>query len=64
MKSPCKNCTNRYPACHDKCQSYLEFVKINRENNELIRIAKEKSYKGYSTNKWEKKNENNNRNSR
>ncbi len=19
----CKNCTNRYPACHDKCETYL-----------------------------------------
>lgn len=23
MQYPCKNCTNRYPACHDACKDYL-----------------------------------------
>lgn len=27
---PCKNCTSRYPACHDSCQQYKDF-KASRE---------------------------------
>lgn len=25
MKSTCKNCEERYPACHDSCPKYLQF---------------------------------------
>ena len=23
---PCRGCTNRYPACHDKCEAYKEWL--------------------------------------
>ena len=25
LNSPCKDCGDRYPACHSKCEKYLEF---------------------------------------
>lgn len=30
VKSPCKNCKNRFVGCHSQCESY----KLYRENNE------------------------------
>lgn len=33
MSTPCKDCTKRYPGCHDKCAGYLDFKK----ERELIR---------------------------
>ena len=27
-KPPCKDCPDRYPACHDKCEKYKERKKL------------------------------------
>lgn len=26
IQSPCKNCNDRHPACHDRCESYKDFI--------------------------------------
>ena len=31
MKGPCKNCPDRYPGCHGKCDKYIEYDKYNKE---------------------------------
>lgn len=38
--TPCKECRQRYPACHDKCLSYIDW----KQKNQVIkdRIFKEK----------------------
>lgn len=28
---PCKECANRYPGCHDKCEKYRESLKRYRK---------------------------------
>lgn len=39
--APCKECKDRYPACHDHCQRYKEYKaklaknKIDKRNREL-----------------------------
>ena len=33
--SPCKDCNDRYPGCHDKCPGYAEWKsKIKKVNDE------------------------------
>lgn len=34
MSAPCKDCKQRYPACHDKCKSYQDWVSIERQKKE------------------------------
>lgn len=41
--SPCKDCTERYLACHDKCDKYKEYRQ--RYDAEQARIKKEKALK-------------------
>jgi hypothetical protein len=31
---PCKGCTERYEACHGKCERYLEWKKKNEKVND------------------------------
>lgn len=37
MSPPCKDCPDRYPACHDACEKYQKFrserLKIYEENH-------------------------------
>lgn len=42
MKSPCKNCEERHPLCHDKCKRYKEFRSALNEKNDEIRSIKQK----------------------
>lgn len=37
---PCKNCPDRYPACHDKCEKYLTVKRARDEKKEAIRRDK------------------------
>lgn len=30
-KSPCTECTERYPGCHSKCESYNDWLQAQRE---------------------------------
>lgn len=34
MQAPCKNCENRHPNCHSKCDPYQAYVQENRKRNE------------------------------
>lgn len=36
-KAPCKECTNRYLGCHDKCTNYKEYKKSEDDRKALIR---------------------------
>jgi hypothetical protein len=36
MKSPCKDCQNRYTACHDTCEKYIEFRKERRNEVDFL----------------------------
>lgn len=43
MKEPmpeCKECTERYLGCHDKCPSYLEYKKLHKEWVDIVRKKK------------------------
>ena len=35
---PCKNCPDRYPACHDKCKKYLTVKLARDEKREADRL--------------------------
>lgn len=38
--SSCKDCTKRYPGCHDKCEAYQTSVREHRERKSHIENAK------------------------
>lgn len=46
---PCKNCPDRHPACHDKCERYLAVKRARDEKKEAIR--REKISDGYTINR-------------
>ena len=33
---PCKDCTDRHPACHDECEKYKTFKQIHDSKREAI----------------------------
>ena len=35
--APCKECTNRYCGCHDKCEDYKIYKQINEVRKQTIR---------------------------
>ena len=37
MNSPCKGCTERHPACHDKCERYQEAKRADFELKRKVR---------------------------
>ena len=39
---PCKDCPDRSPGCHDKCQKYIEAKKAETEIKEKRRNEREK----------------------
>lgn len=39
---PCKDCRDRYPGCHSKCDKYIIWKDANEANNKKIREAKNK----------------------
>lgn len=39
-KSPCKDCQDRYPACHSKCEKGIAWSKKCKEKRELIEAEK------------------------
>lgn len=39
---PCKNCTERYPACHDTCPKYFAATMENEKEREFIKREKHK----------------------
>ena len=45
VKSPCLNCEDRFPACHDTCGKYEAYVEANKEDKaKLNKWKKEYSY--------------------
>ena len=40
MKAPCKDCVDRYLACHDKCERYIQFRQ--ERDNILAKMRQEK----------------------
>ena len=44
----CKDCTERTPGCHAKCERYAEFKRKKEEINEQIRQAKAPNYEHVS----------------
>lgn len=52
MITVCKDCHERHPACHDKCQRYQEQRQQNIEKKKMIIEQKGKIY-GTSTDHFE-----------
>lgn len=44
MNAPCKDCKDRNPGCHDKCDKYLEYKKSRDELSEMRQKALEDYY--------------------
>lgn len=40
MQYPCRNCTERYRACHDSCEKYLAV----KEKNDAAKDARRKDF--------------------
>lgn len=40
-KPPCKDCPDRVPACHDKCERYAEFKSEQEQIKVRAKAAKE-----------------------
>jgi hypothetical protein len=40
--SPCIDCTERFPGCHDSCERGIEYSKQLKAMNEAIRVEKSK----------------------
>lgn len=40
----CRDCQDRYPACHDYCETYQDALKDYREKAKAIREKKAKEY--------------------
>ena len=42
--SPCKNCPDRYPACHDSCEKYIDY-KAKRSEQYVYTVNKNSDYR-------------------
>ena len=43
MMSPCKDCDERVPNCHSKCDKYKEFRDtLDRRNEQIRKVRKSK----------------------
>lgn len=42
VTSPCKDCPDRVPSCHSKCEKYITFRRELDEKNAAIREYKRK----------------------
>lgn len=44
-ESPCKDCADRHPGCHDRCVGYQQYKKDQLEyNTTLLKIKSHDSY--------------------
>lgn len=48
MIAPCKDCTSRFPSCHDKCEKYKMYYEWNEKRKE----AKRNEYYWKKVKKW------------
>ena len=55
---PCKDCNERYSACHSNCKNYLDYRNNLNNYNDTVRSYKNKEndYKGYKKNAFKKAN--------
>lgn len=44
MNAPCKNCPDRYPACHDKCQKYQTWLAEYRKEEAVKKEWKKQKH--------------------
>lgn len=44
IKSPCKNCNDRFIGCHGSCCKYLEFKSISNYEKSIIHKKKREEY--------------------
>ena len=53
IQSPCKGCQERYPACHDSCQRYIDAKSEFEETKQRIHDAQQsdKAYLDYKLGK-------------
>ncbi len=49
MSAPCKDCKERTPGCHSKCEKYIEFDKENQKRRHERTLATRSA--DYSPNK-------------
>lgn len=59
VSAPCKGCTPETgrsvsPNCHDRCEKYLEYKRLNEEQKQEIRKLKHEEELFYSTHKKKK----------
>ena len=52
LKAPCKNCNDRYLACHDHCEKYKEFDAERKRVQELASKQKQTTYDYYKVRKY------------
>lgn len=52
LKAPCKNCNDRYLACHDNCEKYKEFNAERKRVQELASKQKQTSYDYFKVRKY------------
>lgn len=45
---PCKDCTDRYTACHDHCNRFKEYKAIREKENEARRQYERKPFVQYN----------------
>ena len=43
-KAPCRNCTERHPACHDTCEKYQEFQQYMKLKHKWEREQYERTF--------------------
>lgn len=55
IKSPCKDCENRNPGCHVKCEKYQGYrEKISEEHEKAYAQGAANTYQAYINNKLRK----------
>lgn len=52
MTNPCRNCPERTPGCHSRCQYYAEYEQAQNERRERIKAERDKDT-GWSSYKRE-----------
>lgn len=44
-QSPCKDCSERHPGCHDRCEGYQEYKKEQFDyNTQIVKMKQSNSY--------------------
>jgi hypothetical protein len=46
--APCKDCTEKFTACHDRCERFKEYKAIREKENEARRQYERKPFVQYN----------------